>query len=124
MLLDSHRSEPLLALSCGLLWVISALCFLRGTYEFSERRMPRAWYAVAGGCSALAFVLGIGPSGAPGMLPLVLFQSVGLLTTGALMLRSAQRRAGAWLCGVDGSAARVWAALGHPASSHRHPRRR
>lgn len=98
--LEGGRPEPLLALPCGLLWVTSALCFLRGTYEFSERRMPRTWYVVAAGCSALAFALGIGPSGALGMLPLILFQSVGLLATGVLMLRSAGNRAGAWLCGV------------------------
>jgi signal transduction histidine kinase len=97
--LDAKRSAAITVISCGVLWVVSALCFLRGTYAFAGRRMPRAWYGVAGVCTATAFVLGIGPSGAAGMIPLVLFQSVGLIGTGVLIIRRAQRGAGTWLCG-------------------------
>jgi len=97
--LEGEAPEAVWALACGLLWVVSTLFFLRGTYEFSGRGMPQVWYVVATGCAALAFALEISPSGGLGMLPLVLFQSGGLLATGVLMLRGAPNRAGAWLCG-------------------------
>jgi signal transduction histidine kinase/ActR/RegA family two-component response regulator len=99
LLLERSAPETVWALACGLLWVVSALFFLRGTYELSGRGMPRVWYGVAAGCAALAFALDISPKGGLGMLPLVLFQSAGLLATGVLMLRGAPNRAGAWLCG-------------------------
>ncbi len=98
-LLDPKGSAPLAAIACGVLWVVSGLCFLGGTYAFAGRRTPPVWYGVAAACTASAFVLGIGPSGAAGMIPLVLFQSVGLLATGVLIIRRAQRGAGTWLCG-------------------------
>lgn len=93
-------AHPLEAVLCGFLWVASTLGFLQGTYRFSGRAMPRIWYGVALGCAVLAIALGIGPSGAAGMLPLVLFQSVGLLLAGVLNIRAAAARTGAWLCGI------------------------
>jgi signal transduction histidine kinase len=99
-LLDPKQSDPEMVIACGLFWVVSSLCFLRGTYSLAKRRMPRAWYGVAGACAVLAIGLGSGSSGAMGMIPLVLFQSVGLLATGVLIIRSGQRGAGRWLCGA------------------------
>lgn len=95
-LLDPSSPAPLPPLLCGLLWVLSTLCFLGGAYAISARRMPRIWYGVAGACCALALIAGIAPIGGLGMLPLALFQSVGLLATGVLIIRS-QR---GWLCGL------------------------
>jgi signal transduction histidine kinase len=100
LVLGTHPSAPLSAVACGALWVVSALCFLRGTYAFAGRRMPRVWLGVAAVCAALGLALGLGPAGAKGMIPLVLFQSVGLLATGVLILRSSRRGAGTWLCGI------------------------
>ena len=48
----------------------------------------------------LALALGVGPRGALGMVPLVLFQSVGLISAGVVIVRANARWAGAWLCGV------------------------
>ncbi len=95
-----HSPHPLAAVLCGLFWVISTLCFLTGTYELTDRQIPRSWHIVAAGCVALAFALEIGPSGELGMIPLVLFQSIGLGATGVLLLRTARRHAGAWLAGL------------------------
>jgi signal transduction histidine kinase len=95
----AEAPHPLAAVACGLLWVASTLCFLAGTYQLSKRPMPRLWYAVAAGCAATALALGIGPAGTLGMVPLVLFQCVGQFATGALILREAKGRAGAWLAG-------------------------
>ena len=98
--LGSPEERPLLAVVCGLLWVLSALCFLAGAYDFAERPMPRVWYAVGAACALLGIGIGVGPNGAQGMGPLVLFQSVGLGATGALLLRRARHRAGAWISGA------------------------
>jgi signal transduction histidine kinase len=89
-----------LAVCCGLLWLVSSLCFLAGTYALVERRMPRGWFAVALGCGAVALALGIGPVGALGMVPLVIFQAVGQFSTGLLLLRAAPGRFGARLAGA------------------------
>jgi len=97
--LGARNRQPLLAVLCGLLWVVSTALFLRGAYVLSQRRPPRAWLGVAGGCAALALALGVGPQGELGMVPLVLFQSIGLITTGVVIIRADGRWAGAWLCG-------------------------
>ncbi len=98
--LGSPHAQPLVAVACGLLWVASTLCFLRGAYALSGRMMSRLWYAVAAGCAVLALALGVGPNGATGMVPLVLFQSVGLTSTGVVIIRGGRGRAGGWLCGA------------------------
>ena len=98
--LDSAQAQSPLAVALGLLWVLSALCFLAGAYALAERRLPRVWLAVAGVCVAIALGLGVGPYGRIGMVPLVLFQSTGLVATGVLIVRTARSRAGAWLSGV------------------------
>lgn len=97
--LDPARPSVWASLLCGLLWVASALCFLRGSYAFADRKMPAAWFAIAAVCVALAGLLGMDAAGAPGMVPLVLFQSVGVLATGVLLIRNARQRSGAWLSG-------------------------
>jgi signal transduction histidine kinase/CheY-like chemotaxis protein len=95
------RPAPLAMIACGLLWVVSTICFLTGTYAFSERRLPRAWLLVGVACATLAVILGMGPVGVAGMVPLVLFQTVGLIANGILILRAEPQRAGAWLYGVS-----------------------
>jgi signal transduction histidine kinase/ActR/RegA family two-component response regulator len=92
---DAH-----LALLCGALWVASTLFFLGGSYAFVERPMPRAWFGVAAACGLVAFGLGITPNGGLGMVPLTLFQSLGLGATGLLLIKASRRKAGAWLCGA------------------------
>jgi signal transduction histidine kinase/ActR/RegA family two-component response regulator len=98
--LGQNRPSALTGLTCGLLWVVSSLCFLSGSYALLEQRLPRAWYGVAALCVAVALVLGVGPVGATGMIPLVLFQSVGQLVTGFLIIRRARGLVGAWLAGA------------------------
>jgi signal transduction histidine kinase/ActR/RegA family two-component response regulator len=100
MMVLGATPHPLAAVVCGLFWVVSALCFLAGTYALTERRMPSAWHVVAGTCALVALALGVGPAGQVGMVPLVAFQSVGLGTTGILLIRSASRYTGAWLAGI------------------------
>jgi signal transduction histidine kinase len=98
-LLGSPETHPLIKVSCGGLWVVSSTFFLRGAYRLVSRKTPRTWYAVGVGAVTISVALGVGPAGERGMLPLVLFQSVGLISTGALLISSARKRAGAWLCG-------------------------
>src|SRR6478736_3669562 len=95
------ESSPAFPL-CGLFFVGSSLCFLKGTYELVARRMPRAWYFVAGGCIALSLVLALSStSDRPvAMAPLVSFQCVGLLATGVIALRRRRGQAGALLYGT------------------------
>ena len=100
MMVLGATPHPLASVLCGLLWVVSALCFLAGTYALTERRMPRTWYVIAGTCALAALALGVGPAGQGGMIPLVAFQSVGLVATGILLIRSARRYTGAWLAGI------------------------
>ncbi len=99
-MLGSPERHPLLAVACGLLWVVSTLHFLLGVHGLAHRAMPRAWYAVAAACAVLALSLGVGPGGALGMVPLVLFQSAGLASAGVTAIRRARARAGAWIAGV------------------------
>lgn len=98
--LHPAEGQSLLAVALGLLWVVSSLCFLAGAYTFAGRSLPRVWVGIAGACAAIALGLGVGPHGNIGMVPLVLFQSGGLLATGVLIVRTARRRAGAWLSGA------------------------
>jgi signal transduction histidine kinase len=100
-LIHPGELHALLALACGSLWVISSLCFLAGTHALVERAMPRSWFGVALVCVAVAFGLGIGPAGAAGMVPLVLFQMVGQFSTGLLLVRSGPGRLGARLAGLS-----------------------
>lgn len=97
--LGDPEAHPLIGVLCGLLWVVSTLGFLRGAYQLRDRSVPRSWYAIAGACATLALMLGVGPRGAVGMVPLVLFQSIGLSSTGVVIIRGGRGRAGAWLCG-------------------------
>lgn len=98
--LESSQTQSSLPVALGCLWVASSLCFLAGAYALTERRLPRAWLGVAGGCVVIALIFGVGPYGKLGMVPLVLFQSTGLAATGVRIVRTARRRAGAWLSGV------------------------
>lgn len=98
-LFSSHETHPLIAVSCGGLWVVSSTFFLRGAYRLVSRETPRTWYAVVGGAVVVSLALGVGPSGERGMLPLVLFQSAGLISTGWLLISNARKRRGAWICG-------------------------
>jgi len=99
MIIGEQQAPPLAAVLSGLVWVASALFFLRGTYVFAGRELPRLWYAVAALAVASAISLGMGPAAPTGMIPLMLFQSVGLLVTGVLLVRSERRHTGAWLAG-------------------------
>jgi len=98
-LLDACSTSAWLSLACGVLWVASSLCFVRGTYDLMRRAMPKAWLAIAVVCVAVAFALGIGAHGEAGMFPLVGFQSVGLVATGVLLTRNSQARTGGWMAG-------------------------
>ena len=98
-LLGSPEAHPIIAVLCGCLWVVSSLLLLQGAYRLVGRPIHKAWYAVAVAAVGLALLLGVGPSGARGMMPLVVFQSVGLVATGVLLIRNARQKAGAWLCG-------------------------
>jgi len=98
--LGSPDAHPLAAIFCGVLWVGSALSFLRGAHALAGQIIAPAWYLFAGVCVVVALVLGVGPHGPVGMVPLVIFQSVGLLSTGVVIIRSNRGRTGAWLCGL------------------------
>ena len=109
-------------LLCGLLWVVSSLCFLSGTYELVARRMPRAWYAVASTSVVLALLLAVSvTSDRPmAMAPLVTFQSIAMLATGTITLRRMRGQAGAALYGVAWSSSTT-RALGLDCSKHSMP---
>jgi signal transduction histidine kinase len=99
MIIGEQQAPPHAAVLSGLVWVASAVFFLRGTYVFAGREFPRPWYAVAAIAVASAISLGMGPAAPTGMIPLMLFQSVGLFATGVLLVRSERRHTGAWLAG-------------------------
>jgi len=91
MIIGEQQAPPPAAVLSGLVWVASALFFLRGTYVFTGRELPLPWYAVAAIAVVSAISLGMGPAAPTGMIPLMLFQSVGLFVTGVLLVRSERR---------------------------------
>jgi len=95
------ESSPCFLL-CGLFWAGSSLCFLSGTYELVARRVPRAWFFVAGACVALSLLLALtSTSDRPvAMAPLVSFQCIALLATGVVAFRRKRGHAGALLYAV------------------------
>ncbi len=97
---EQQQPPPLAAVACGLLWVMSTLCFLSGAYHLAMRRLPRAWLAVAAVAVLVSIALALEHKSEVGMVPLVLFQSLGMMATGWLIVRRHHRFAGAWLCGV------------------------
>jgi signal transduction histidine kinase len=97
--LGGPGQQPLAAVFCGLTWVASTLLFLDGAHRLLERKLARAWLWLAGADALGAIALGVGPHGATGMVPLVLFQSVGLMAAGVVLLRSRRGPAATWLAG-------------------------
>ena len=79
--------------------VVTSMLFLTGAYRREGHRLPRAWL----GALAIALVIALGfvVQGNPmqGLLPLVFLYAGGVATTGALMLKGAQRRVGGWITG-------------------------
>ncbi len=94
------EASPLAAVLCGLCWVVSTLYFLAGTYGLAGRPLPKVWLGVgiAAGGSSIGLALGAPPP--VGMVPLVLFQSVGMASAGVLVVRRHRKYAGGWLCGL------------------------
>jgi signal transduction histidine kinase len=99
VVLGTPDKPPLAAVACGLAWVISTLLFLDGTHRMLEARLPRAWLWLAAVDVLVAVGLGVGPDGQAGMLPLVLFQSLGLAAAGVVLLRRNRVHLGGWLAG-------------------------
>jgi signal transduction histidine kinase len=99
MVLGPAQQASPLFLVVGLLWAASAIQFLRGSYALLERAVPRIWYGVAVASATAAFVLAFGSFGTLAMAPLALFQCVGLVGAGLVVLRDPQGRSGAWLYG-------------------------
>jgi signal transduction histidine kinase len=98
--LGQSLSPTLATLLCGLCWLVSTLYFLRGSYALLGQELPRAWNFIAVGCLVLSAVMSEGPGSPFGMLPVVLFQSAGLLVSGILIIRRARGLVGAWLSGT------------------------
>jgi signal transduction histidine kinase len=100
MMATAGQPGTALSLVCGTMWVLSSLSFVAGCYKLMGRRTPAAWWVVSTLAVMTALLLGVGQHGPPGMIPLVVFQALGLFGAGILIIHEDRQRIGSWTGGV------------------------